>query len=485
MDKFGNTFSKIFGVDEEWLRRKAIFNPTLDVDSPLFVDPFLLPGSSHVEFSTCAFETYEAHFTEIYRLLSISEEVGDKAWNAALKKFQFSEAKGMSGTCLGYSKGDVKGRAFGIIKSKKSLLWARDVIKLGVKDPELFSSLSLFEGGIGADLISDMVTAISIECISLFNARIIGEIKNDLNVGILMDTFTLRGKRYQFARNPFSNTRDPLILLPEDILKHLPLFDDARSLGAAAEQNEELRDRVNNHIGEIFKVRNKADKDAIKSRAMRNAAAFQAFLDALKLAEKTPYDFSKDPEGLLAWTAAADTFTSLHQLRIADDPGKSEIDRLQAVATKIVDQFQTLIEVNRLNRLFFVDGEPRHERFAQLLFYSVAVSYCAANNLDISPESDAGAGPVDFKLSKGTTKYVIEIKLSTNSHVVKGYTNQLALYGKAEMAERGMYVVIDVGKMGLKWDALGKISKENKDFSDKMTLRLIDGTPKDSASKRG
>jgi len=484
MTKFGNTFADVFGIDKKWLSERGVFNPTLDVDSPLFVDPFLLPDSMHPEFSGCAFETYEGHFTEIYRLLSITEKVGDKAWNAALRKFQFSESKGMSGTCLGYSKGHVKGRAFGPKKSRDSLLWAQNVIKLGVKDPEMFSSLSLFEGGIGADLISDMVTAISINCIVKFNQRILAEIKNDLNINIALHATTLRKKSYDLARNPYSNTNDPLILLPRDILKHLPIMDDARSLAKVTDDNTELRDRVNDHIGEIFKARNKADKEAIKDRAMKSAAAFQAFLDALKLAEKTPYDFTKDPEGLLAWTSASDAFT-LHALAIDDDKSKSEIERLENVATKIVDQFQTLIEVNRLNRLFFVDDNPRHERFAQLLFYSVAVSYCAANNLDISPESDAGAGPVDFKLSSGLTKYVVEIKLSTNSHVVKGYTNQLDLYAKAENAQRGMYVVIDVGKLGFKWDSLTEVARKKVDHAKRMKLRLIDGTLKSSASKRG
>jgi hypothetical protein len=54
-----------------------VFNPTLDVDSPLFVDPFLPPGSSHNEFSGEGFDAYEAHFTEICKRLLLSEEKGE------------------------------------------------------------------------------------------------------------------------------------------------------------------------------------------------------------------------------------------------------------------------------------------------------------------------------------------------------------------------------------------------------------------------
>ncbi|MEL7452708.1 MAG: hypothetical protein AAGJ50_04970, partial [Pseudomonadota bacterium] len=121
-------------MDEAVMRRLGVLDPTLDVDARLFIDPFLLPHSKHKEFSDCAFTVYEEHFTEIYNLISLSEKIGDKAWKAALKKFQFSEARGMSGTCLGYSKNSTHGHAFGPKKAAQSLQWAKQVIDLGVKD---------------------------------------------------------------------------------------------------------------------------------------------------------------------------------------------------------------------------------------------------------------------------------------------------------------------------------------------------------------
>ena len=100
---FGLTFADHFGVPENWMQSKGVFNPTLDVDSPLFIDPFLLQYSKQKEFSDGVFDAYEAHFTEILKLLLASESLGDKAWVGALRKFQFSESHGMGGTCLGYS----------------------------------------------------------------------------------------------------------------------------------------------------------------------------------------------------------------------------------------------------------------------------------------------------------------------------------------------------------------------------------------------
>jgi len=220
---FGKSFSSVFGVAAKDMRRSGVLDPTLDVYARLLIDPFLLPHSRHSEFNDCAFAKYEEHFTQIYNLISLSQQEGDKAWKAALRKFQFSESKGMSGTCLGYSKTSTHGHAFGPHKAAQSLRWAKQVIELGVKDPEMFSSLSLFEDGIGADLISDMIAAITVECIIAFNNSFLGELNK--TVRIPTEEFTLRGHKAMLPRNPFSNHGDPIILLADDILKHLPIME--------------------------------------------------------------------------------------------------------------------------------------------------------------------------------------------------------------------------------------------------------------------
>ncbi len=480
---FGITFADQFGVDEKWLQRKGIFNPTLDVDSPLFIDPFLLPHSKHKEFSECAFEAYEGHFSEILRLLLLSEEIGDKAWVGALSKFKFSEAKGMGGTCLGYSKSSTDhGKAFGKIKSLRSLMWAYGVVKLGVKDPEMFSSLPLFEDGIGPDLISDMITNITLPCILKFNSRVLGLMKSELGVDVLTRQFTLKGLPVALPENPHASG-SPIILLADDVLKHLPLMDDPMGLRGIAEHNADLRGRVNDHIGEVFKIRYKKDKERISAQAMATAQAFQAFLDLLKQSEKEPYNLYRDPQGLVVWSTLAADYAAVNQLKITDDPKLSRLDRIDAVCQAIIKQFTRAVETQRMWRVFYVDQEPRPERFAQLLFLAIATAYCVANDLDISPESDAGAGPVDFKFSSGSDKVVVEIKLSTNSSVVKGYEKQLKAYMAAEDTSRGHYVLIDVGKIGTAWKRLQQIANKDMNFKKTRTLHLVDGTYKVSASK--
>jgi hypothetical protein len=81
-------------------------------------------------------------------------------------------------------------------------------------------------------------------------------------------------------------------------------------------------------------------------------------------------------------------------------------------------------------------------------------------------------------------RVLVEIKLSTNSKVVAGYSRQLETYKDAEETTRGFYVVIDVGRMGKKAEELLLVknmqSKAGKPISE---IVLIDGIRHVSASK--
>ncbi len=122
---------------------------------------------------------------------------------------------------------------------------------------------------------------------------------------------------------------------------------------------------------------------------------------------------------------------------------------------------------------------------AQRLFLAVADSYCKANDLDLSPETDSGGGPVDFKVASGSTaKVLVEIKLSSNPKVVDGYTKQLEVYKAAEQASRAVYLVIDVGGMGTKDDRLIKIRNRASRRGDQPSeLVFVNGARRRSASR--
>jgi hypothetical protein len=69
--------------------------------------------------------------------------------------------------------------------------------------------------------------------------------------------------------------------------------------------------------------------------------------------------------------------------------------------------------------------------------------YCQANNIDVSPETNIGRGPVDFKLSDGyINRTILELKLARNTKFWNGLTSQFPTYLKAEGISRGYFIVI-------------------------------------------
>lgn len=112
-----------------------------------------------------------------------------------------------------------------------------------------------------------------------------------------------------------------------------------------------------------------------------------------------------------------------------------------------------------------------------------AKNYISANDLDISFEPDAGRGPVDFKVSRGGDKTIVEIKLSTNDQYLHGYEEQIEEYGKAECTDKMIYVFIDLGNPGRLKRLMNVHDVNIKNDKKVPELLLIDATAK-AAAKR-
>jgi hypothetical protein len=155
----------------------------------------------------------------------------------------------------------------------------------------------------------------------------------------------------------------------------------------------------------------------------------------------------------------------------------------------ITTQFKRLVEINGLSDHLYSDsGKQRPEKFAQLLFYAVADSYCKANNLDLSAEPNAGRGPVDFKLSRGyNVRGTVELKLSSNSKALEGFLVQLPEYTLAEQSVFDCFMIVVVGKSRAKVDAIvdarNKLLKARKMVPQLVVVNAFDAYNTPSASK--
>lgn len=159
---------------------------------------------------------------------------------------------------------------------------------------------------------------------------------------------------------------------------------------------------------------------------------------------------------------------------------------LKIIVIEILKQFQDQIENKGQWKQLWNNEKPREESDAQRLFYAIAYNYCKANNIDLTPEPNAGNGPVDFKLSQGfNSKIVVELKLSTNGRLVHGYEKQLEIYKQADDTDEGFLLLIDVGKLGRKYEQILKVKELFLEKHGKASdIWLVNGKRKASASKR-
>jgi hypothetical protein len=465
-------FSSRFKIDQAELSKAGVFDPTLNVDSLLFPDPLLLERSDHLEMRQ-ARKSFDAYFEKIMSLLHGIREENDKVWRTAFRLLSFPEVKG---TCLGYGANSISGSGSGPEMTRRLIETGRDVVRMGIDDPDLFMAMGLFEEKFGPDLIGDMLTNIALGELIAFNTRIIGRF------GLPTQNFDIRlknGKRYtaDLVRNPTTNKDVPLILMPKDILRALPIATDWREVQQAAEENAEFRQNLNESIAEVWSKKSLESKEQLKRWALSSAASFGSLLDLLHGYEGKPYDFLSDPHGELIWRSKGNEIAISNPMKIAKPSVYDEIAAV-GIVQKIVDQFQFLIEKRDLWRDLWASDKPRFEKASQRMFY------CDANGLDITPEAETGRGPVDFKISGGIGKRIlVEIKLSTNTKLIHGYEKQLIAYQDAEQAIISFYVVINLGGLGKKESELRyKQEQLEKVLGRAPKVCVIDGTPKKSAS---
>jgi hypothetical protein len=399
-------------------------------------------------------------------------------WRTADRLLTFPE---ITGTCLGYGAATIRGRSWGALLRQKVLKAAKQTIDLGVNDPDLFLVIALLENGIGPDLISDMTTNIILTDLEALNARICEKFK------IKTEPFTFsNGTIASFARNPtVSAERVPVILVPTDILRELPIVASWEDVADAAGKNSELRGRVNKLIGRIWEVTvRKKNKNQIRQDIYSSKAAFEAILEAIRTVPKVAYDTVSDPDGHMAWMRVHATVAAKYPLSLVLG-NKPTISEVHAVVTKIIEHYRDLVENKGLWKEFWSGTKRRGEKSAQRIFFAVADSYCKANNLDVTPEADSGAGPVDFKVSSSyKNRVLVELKLSSNSKVVDGYEKQLLAYKKAESTTRASYLVADVGGMGNKDKRLVKAKNDTvKRGEPASVLEFVNGKRRKSASK--
>jgi len=466
--------STLLGLSSKALDKKGVFDSFVDIDSRLHIDPSLLKNCKIPEFKT-AHKQFEEHFNNVLALISNSNNKYDKLWKEALIRLRFKEIDNFA---LGYSQSGTGGSAIGWGLAKNILETVSQIVNAGIKDPVIFELVGMFEEGIGADRISDMTISILIKNFAEYTQRIAKELKAPTRKIKVRDTeFVL----------PFDlSTRKIIFLVPKKLLNNLPIATSWDDIDRVCKYNDDLRRRVNKIIGNSWKSASRIPKRQLKNLLLENPELLKDLIEQYKAKPRSNYDFDNDPLGELFWAELSERARKEHPLNLKNyKPVTAE--NILDVVKLICEQYASLIENNGwFEYLYDHTGKLKPERASQLLFYGIAETYCIANNLDLSRETNAGIGSLDFKVSKGhKAKVNVELKYSTNPNLIKGFEKQLPAYNKAEKTDTSIYLIIQTKHSTKNIVELNKIAEQKRKKKEKVPeIIIIDGQKQISASRR-
>ena len=385
--------------------------------------------------------------------------------------------------CLGYSEGLPHGSGSGRGLRRGMLDGAAISVQLGIREFRHFEEMTLFEAGIGADRISDIVCNVLKNEFIRYTQQILDSHHLEVHeVPMAHNSWSLSNCRWsdgnaQLTVNPY--THRGVLLVPKRFLRNLPTVDpDDFWSYAWSNENENIRGEFN------YDIARNIDAQTIARLARQNpdiAAHYLQYRENNPLAE---YDLVQDLLDRVSWYESGKEIAEHAPLSSVIE---SERDFGEFIAD-IVERFRHSIESQGDWQLLWHNGKPRNERIVQQVFRSTVVHYCRANNVDLSPESNAGRGPVDFKFSRGwEARALVEVKLMNNTKFWEGLTIQTPTYLRAEEIRCGYFLAIGFRDVDFEPERLTRVRTRAEEVSRSLSISItpvvVDARPRPSASR--
>ncbi len=459
--------SEYYKIDPSELEKRDVFDAIIGTDNRYFFDPSYLPFTEVAEFENAREELLE-HFKKVIALIKTRKAA---YFEKAVELLTHPDLKGAS---TGYGESD-DGAGVGPRLAKILANNAKDLIESGADDPILFEVIGMFTPEFGPDRLGDLMNGILKKNIYRFTERIANEFGIERTYQIKIDS-----EEFNLPTHPHSDKK-PILFFPASVLSPLPIVLSWDDMYAAAVLNKEARDKFNEFLKPLFSDSAKPTKEMLKNYLVAEDAnqRIKTFLDVYKAVEPEKYDFKKDPAGFYRWYEdAKEIFNEVELPKVKK--AKTFEDLMEGVEA-IIKYFKKGIENYMWKHSYEADGTPKNEFYFQNLFLYIAEPMCVERDIDVSPESDKRRGPVDFKLSRGSENITVEMKLTSNPNLSKGFKVQLPIYAKAEESRHAFFVVIRTTEISKQLEEIEALVDE--DESENISLRVVNALPKESASK--
>lgn len=484
-------FSDFFEIDSDKLEEYGAFNISLINDLPLFIDPFLLFGSSKLE--------YQNEHNKVLKYLAFLKEKSENKLNNKSTIQAWYIFKEVKQNWFGYSKvgnsGSGLGRKFGNAFSSTIHIVFDDLGKEQITQSSHLEKAGLFQIGVGKDNISDFTTNLLKEFLlnytETFAKKEIDE-KYLKKVNVERVYFDYRLERWMpkefilpFIKNDF------VILTPKDILTKDENWINSNDLRGDFTRicnsisNEQLRGEIFNYFRKMLPAKNQNEKHTQKERSAAIQKTILKFPEIIKFFVKEKEENKKGAKSLaekkveLVDTVFVKNVSSFVELLLAKSefyniPPKTSFEE----AMKRIIYLKNVIEKNDGYKLFYINGEPiKREADLQIIYRLTWY----ASDFDVNREPNNGRGPVDYSISKGSNdKTLVEFKLASNSKIRQNLENQVKIYKQANNTKNGITAILYFDNN--EFNKVDKIISELEIKEAEEFIILIDASPKKSAS---
>jgi len=465
-------FSEAFDIPDadqyEW------FDPILERDSLLFVDPFSIFADSDESWQR-AHDAIIDYFHSAFEILARSNlRENHQFYERTLVLMESPEPMEFR---LGYAgTGDGSGTGRGLAKLIVEAM--AQAIRNGLEDIRHFEELGILVEGINSDRIGD------ITC-NLLKPRLIEYTQGICrSLGISTHEQTLRHSIYNKMRLRWDNGKHlvpadpvsgkPILLVPKRFLGELPKIN-------SFDFDTSLRDDLN------LDISSNMSKPEIVRLARRHPEALRSWVTKQEESDPTPYDVDNDPKLIVKWQTVAQRAVREEPL----EPGggiNSEEDLMRFVHN-VIGKFRHWAEDRGGWRVFWdAKSGAVPERNMQLLFLVVLDGYCEQAGLRLDREVETGRGPVDFTFTGDKRmRVIVEMKKLSHGEFWHGLRDQTPTYMRGLDAKHAIFLAIrdsDTKPMRERWR---KLEQEAAAVSSEAGLQIeierVDVLRKPPASK--
>jgi hypothetical protein len=462
------------------------FDLNVEMDSPLYVDPFLVFADTGADWSSAHDEVVD-FFDAVLVMLRLADGHRDSLhWQKAERFLLFPEPKEFAlGLAMGHPEGSGIGRELAH-EMCEGLEFLR--VRGRSADERLLAMMAILVGGLGVDRISDMIC-------NILKSRFISYTQAvSEGLGVSLQEIPVTNTSWAAHDCRWSSTKQMLppspvfngavILTPQRFLKDIPrVTPEGFWSWAEINAGETLRFDLNYDLTLSLDAREKARLG--RELAHKAVDLLEAYIDQAAQ-DPTAYDVANDPKGIVRWEEAGRRIARAS----AVPPAPLTQDDFEDWLLAMAQTFKTAVEDGGLWVALWDDAKTKHRRetIAQVIARAAWIEHARAQDIDITREADCGRGPVDFKFSRGwTMRGLIEVKHIESSQFAHGAETQLPTYLKGEQAPFGIYLCIgyrdkdfDDDRLKLVRDACTAISVDGK---TQIVPIFVDARPKPSASK--